>query len=266
MQQHTLNAVTLNVGRGFPGIEKTLGFFHGQAADVLLLQDLRADHIGAFLVIFGPSAHFVPMCYHFFRGGIGWVPVGVGIFSRHPLINVSAYAYVGAVQPVQNLDGYAHDAQGASFATDLDRLRKTESRLAVFADVVVPGCVPVRFGTTHGVWTPGGKADDHQRKAMRILRSIMEERMMDGAVMAGDFNAAAGGEIHQMLTGSSVYNYRMPHGITNTVDWVKRGRSGPHLVVDQIYAAHLDIAGVDVHSGVSDNLALTFTVQLRPDH
>ncbi len=266
MQQQTLKMVSLNMGRGFPGFDRMRKFLEEQQADVLLLQDLRGDHVSLFPAVFGPSAHFVPMGRHYFVGGIGWVPVGIGIFSKHPFLSTSAHAYVGALQPVQNLDGWAHDGKGGSYATDLNRLRATEARIAAFADVSVHGCLSVRVGTTHGVWTPGGNVDDHQRRSMRILRSIMEERMIDGAVMAGDFNAAAGGLIQAMLADSRFYTYRMPPDITNTVDWVVRGRAGPHLVVDQIYAAHLDVAGVQTHAGVSDHMALSFTVQLRPDH
>lgn len=266
MQNDSIKSVSLNMGRGFPGLDRMCDFLAKQDADVLLLQDVRGDHLAAFPGIFGPSVHFAPMCRHFFKGGIGWVSVGVAICSKHPLNKLSAHAFVGNVLPFQNLAGADFDEKGASYAVDLDLLRKTESRLAVFADVIIPGYVPLRIGTTHGVWTPGGKVDDHQRRSMRVLRGMMEQELINGGVMAGDFNAHVTGEIGQMLNGSSCYNYRMPHDIINTVDWDMRGKSGgPDLVVDHIYAAHVTVAGQQAHFGVSDHAALTFEVSLTPD-
>ena len=265
--QNTLKIVTLNMGRGFPGFDRMRQFLAEQNPDVLLLQDVRADHISAFPAVFGPSVHFAPMCRHFFQGGIGWVPVGVAICSKHPLNNLASRAYVGNVLPVQDLAGTAFDDKGASYATDLDMVRQTESRIAIFADVVVPDCIAIRIGTTHGVWTPGGKVDDHQRRSMRVLRRIMEEELFDGGVVAGDFNAHISGEIGQVLNESSGYGYRMPHDIVTTVDWVMRGKSGPNLpnlVVDHIYATYVTVAGQRVHFGVSDHAALSFEVSLVP--
>lgn len=265
MQNDQLKLVMLNMGRGFPGFDRMRDFLAKQDADILLLQDVRGDHLAAFPGIFGPSVHFAPMCRHFIKGGVGWVPVGVAICSKHPLDALSTRAYVGNVLPVQNLAGTDFDEKGASFAVDLDLVRKTESRLAVFATVKIPGYIPLRVGTTHGVWTPGGKVDDHQRCSMLILSQIMEQELIDGGIMAGDFNAHIGGEISQMLNASDFYSYRMPHEIVNTIDWAVRGKTGPSLVVDHIYAAHVAVAGVVAHFGVSDHAALTFTAPLTPE-
>lgn len=262
MQNDNLKVVTLNMGRGFPGFDRMCDFLAKQDADVLLLQDVRGDHLAAFPGIFGPSVHFAPMCRHFFKGGVGWVPVGVAICSKHPLNELTTKAYVGNVLPVQNLAGTDFDDKGASFAVDLELVRNTESRISIFADVMVPGCAPVRVGTTHGVWTPGGKVDAFQRYTMRTLRQFMERELSSGGVMAGDFNAATGGEIEEMLASSSVYTSRMPHNITTTVDWAMRDKTGPALVVDHIFAANTDVAGVQAHFGVSDHAALSFTVSL----
>lgn len=265
MQNDQLKLVTLNMGRGFPGFDRMCDFLAKQDADVLLLQDVRGDHLAKFPGLFGPSVHFAPMCRHFFRNGDGWVPVGVAICSKYPLDILSTRAYVGNVLPVQNLAGTDFDDKGASFAADLDLVRKTESRLAIFATVQVPEYIPLRVGTTHGVWTPGGKVDDHQRRSMRVLRHIMEQELVDGGVMAGDFNAHIGGEIGKMLNESALCSYRMPHEILSTVDWVVRGKTGPNLVVDHIYAAHVAVAGVTAHSGISDHYALTSMVAMRPE-
>ncbi len=159
-EQYRLKVVTLNMGRGFPGLDRMRQFLAEQNPDVLLLQDVRADHIAAFPTVFGPSVHFVPMCRHFFQGGIGWVPVGVAICSKYPLDDLSSRAYVGSVQPVQNLAGTDFDDKGASYAVDLDIVRQTESRIAIFADVIVPEHVRLSvsgpltvFGRRAARWT-----------------------------------------------------------------------------------------------------------------
>jgi|GEM_PF-6071351 len=252
------------MGRGFPGFDRMQDFLVKQDADVLLLQDVRGDHLSGFPGVFGPSVHFAPMCRHFFRGGIGWVPVGVAICSRHPLNNLTTRAYVGNPLPIQNLDGTAFDDKGASYATDLERVRATESRLAIFANVRVTGSFSVRVGTTHGVWTPGGKVDDHQRHSMYALRSIMEQELFEGGVMAGDFNAALQGEIASMLGKSGICQCCMPADIVNTVDWAVRGKTGPNLVVDHLYSAFVRVSNVSAHFGVSDHAALTFELQQVP--
>ncbi|MEK7645429.1 MAG: endonuclease/exonuclease/phosphatase family protein [Patescibacteria group bacterium] len=261
MQRQQFKLITLNVGRGLSGIDRIITFLREQQADVLCLQDISADHIASFPGVFGPSMHFVPMCRHHFRG-LGHVPVGVGIFSRFPLASTSAHAYVGNIQPVLDIDGVTYGENGAAAPTDLDLVRKTESRVAVFANVQLPDNVQVRVGTTHGVWTPGGKADEHQRKATRLLRNCMNEQLIDGGLIAGDFNAATGGEIYGIIAGSEHYQSVMPGSITNTVDWEVRGKKGPELVVDHVFAAHVAVPEVAAHFGVSDHAALSAIVRV----
>lgn len=261
MSKEQFKLITLNVGRGFAGFEKAIAFFREQQADVLCLQDLRGDHVDLFPEIFGPSRHFVPMCRHHFTG-LGYIPVGVGIFSRLPFTSTSAYAYVGNIQPVLDIEGVTYGENGAA-PTDLDRVRQTESRVAIFADVQLGWDTRIRVGTTHGVWTPGGKVDDHQRRATLRLKLRMGEELAFGGVMAGDFNAATGGEIHTNITNSPCYRSVMPDSIDNTVDWEVRGKKGPNLVVDHVFAAApVFVSEVTAHFGISDHAALSAIVRV----
>ena len=262
--KQSIKIVTLNIGRGFPGLEKSIGFLGTCGADVLCIQDIRQDHVDRLPDIFGPSRHFVAMTNHLIEGRR--VPVGIGIFSKHPFVSTSAHAFWGSVSPVKDLEGVTIGAGGNANAHDLDVVRSTESRLVIFADVKV-GDSTFRIGTLHGVWVPGGKVDDHQRRCMDNLRLIMDNQFGIPLVLAGDFNAARGGEIYQMLVRKDHAYYDLfddvvPDTIVNTVDWQNRGKpGGPDLVVDYILKNDgLTVRDVEVHFGVSDHAALTATV------
>jgi len=248
----------LNIGRGFPGLDKSLSFLKSQPWDIACLQDVRETHVPMIAKIFPGAQYFVPMSRHLIDGVR--VPVGIGIFSRNlPFLTVSAHAYVGDVLPVHDLEGVEIGHDGASAPHDLEKVRATESRLVIFAVVEVNG-FRFRIGTTHGVWVPEGKPDDHQRRCMKKFSSIVYNEYP--SIIAGDLNAARGGEIYDKIFSSARLHDCVPSEISNTVDWVNRGKSGPDLVVDYFLTSGLvyDVSSVEAHFGVSDHAALTAEV------
>ncbi|HEU5115002.1 MAG TPA: endonuclease/exonuclease/phosphatase family protein [Candidatus Paceibacterota bacterium] len=268
----SIKIVTLNVGRGFPGFMSTLEFLDACMADVYCLQDLRREHIryfDEFMNVIGE--HFVPMTAHIFPKAEGEFSddVGIGIFAAgNSLISTSAHAYWGSVSPVWEIGGVEYGPGGNARPVDLEAVRRTESRLVAFAEIEKGGHV-FKIGTTHGVWVPGGKADDHQRKCMRKCRDILA-REPGPFIVAGDWNAARGGEIYDMLTEDEIGSAGLvdctPVAIENTVDWTKRGKQGPNLVVDYILAKGsplYEVTDVEAHFGVSDHAAITATVSVR---
>lgn len=263
--KNEIKLVSLNMGRGLPGLEGMLKFLQETDWDVACIQDVRETHIMDNVTIFGESRHFVPMTRHLF-GGVR-ENVGIGIFSRkHSFVSTSAHAFWGDVSPVKDLKGVTFDANGNATPHNLEEVRSSESRLAVFADLKVGDHV-FRIGTLHGVWVPAGKTDNHQRLYMGRLRQIMNRMIHTPFVLAGDFNAARGGEIYNMLvhedpTLPEQIEDAFPGDIPNTIDWKNRGKvSGPDLVVDYILKNQgLSVSDVKVHFGVSDHAAITATI------
>jgi len=255
-----IKIASLNVGRLFHNNPKgSLGLLMSSEWDVICLQDVPSYVIEK--PEFGrrwPVQHFAPMTKHLMGGAR--VPVGIGIFSTHPFQSTSAHAYVGNVLPVLDLDGVTVSSAGNAAPHDLTLVRATESRLAIFAEVAV-GEVVFKIGTTHGVWVPGGKVDDHQRKSMARLHEIMQDQ--GGMVMMGDFNATRGGEIYDLIARGFIDC--IPYTFKNSVDWVNRGKEGgPDLLVDHVFTDRFATYGVEnvrLQFGVSDHAAIFATIR-----
>jgi endonuclease/exonuclease/phosphatase family metal-dependent hydrolase len=257
--EQSLKVMTLNVGRLFHSYPAAcIEFVLRPEWDMICLQDLPRYVVDdpRFKARW-PVRHYVPMANHFMRGNIR-VHVGIGIFSMLPFLSASAHAYWGHLSPVLDLDGVQVDVEGNASPTDLARLRETESRLAIFVEIDARK-VPFKIGTTLGPWTPSGQVDEHQRAAIQSLISIVQTQ--GSLVMAGDFNAARGGEIYGMLTRQDALVDCIPSEIIKTRDFGPAADK-PNLVVDyflkrgEIY----QVSGVATYFGVSDHCALSATI------
>lgn len=254
----SLKVVTLNMGRGFPGLERSMHFLSNGQWDIACIQDVRETHVPMLAELFPGAQYFAPMTKHYIDGQ--WVSIGLGIFSRvAPFRSIAAHAYVGNVLPAPAIEGVEMDEQGDARPVDLARVRATENRIALFATTEVDGA-SFHVGTTHGVWVPQGIPDDHQRVATRKLRNIIVSQ--EECIIAGDFNAARGGEIYNLLSGSSKLRDSVPVDIANSVDWQMRGKEGPDLLVDYFFTTGnvYSVSNVEAHFGVSDHAALSATV------
>jgi hypothetical protein len=255
-----IKVMTLNVGRLFHSYPTAcVDFLLKPEWDAACLQDLPRYVVDdARFRERWPVRHFVPMTNHFMRGGLR-VHVGIGIFSGFPFVSTSAHAYVGQLLPVRDLDGVEVDSEGNARPTDLARLRETESRVAVFAEIKARGA-RFKIGTTHAPWVPRGQTDDHQRASARDMLSIIQSQ--GPLVIAGDFNAARGGEIYRLLTTEGRLEDCVPPEVVKTRDFGSEPNA-PNLVVDYFFKngdADL-VSDVKVHSGVSDHYALSALVR-----
>jgi len=252
--------VTMNMGRGFPGLESSLHFLESRRPDIACLQDVRESHISRIRKLFRGGSHFVGMSRHLFDGVRE--QVGIGIWSLEaPFIATAASSYVGHVSPVLDLDGVTTDEEGNSSPRDLACVRETESRLVVCVEAVFGG-VSYRFSTTHGIWTPAGVPDAHQERGIRKLAHLVQKNG-DG-VIAGDFNVSRDGSMYRILMESGLVDH-VPRNVTNSIDWGTRGKKGPDALVDYVFTlgTSYEVSNVETHFGVSDHAAIIAVVQKR---
>lgn len=254
-KQESIKLVTLNVGRGLNKNHlKSIDFLAESDCEIACIQDMREDALPDLKKIFPAAQYFAPMCRHMYLAPSG-VSVGVGIFSRTlPFRSLSTSAYVNNVLPVLNLEGVSNDGQHV----DLQKIRETESRLLVVAEIEKNG-VLFKIGTTHGIWVKGGVPDDHQRQGtQRLLSAITKEGDM---VLAGDLNAARGGEIYSTLVKQ--LKDRVPAKVDNSLDpelHPLRGRL--KLMVDYFFTAGAGytVSDVNIIFGISDHGVLSGTI------
>jgi endonuclease/exonuclease/phosphatase family metal-dependent hydrolase len=254
-----LKAVSLNVGRGLKHLDKSVHFLRTCGADVICLQDVQKRHIERLI---GPeyiTHHFHPMTNHLVRNRERSL-VGIGIFSRHPMRSKSIHAYLGNAEPILDMEGIDVNDAGESMNHDLTKVRSTESRLALFAEVVI-NHTAYKIGTTHGTWVKGGVADAVQRATMQHLACIMREQ--GEFVMAGDFNFGRDGEIYKIIVDHGRIKDRVPREIDNTLDPENHSLKGEIKVVSDYFitgGTRFGVSDVKVIFGVSDHGALSGVV------
>jgi hypothetical protein len=261
-----IEIVTLNCGRCLKHFDETAAFLHSLAAGagagmprIICLQDVQERHLDALVPSNYASRLFAPMCKHpLARGEIQ--PVGIGIFSTEPFLSISVDAYVGQVLPVQKLEGITVDAEGNSGNHDLVKVRATESRLLAVVGIMLGGRL-VKIGTTHGPWVKGGIPDDHQSTSVGNLARLIDRAAHDcDVVVLGDFNIPRGGNLYSyFIEIARLADYVPPH-IDNTLDVNNHSLKGKVKVVsDYVFVsrgARIGVHSVQVHSGVSDHMAM----------
>lgn len=268
-----IKVVSLNCGRGLKHLDETRKFIQGCGADVICLQDVAACHIPEDAELGGPdtllpvgfySRHFYAMTNHVIKGGKR-THVGVGIFSRYPMVSVMAEAYLGNLLPVLDLKGIDVDPDtGETTNHRIAEVRATESRIFLAAGISVQGDI-FNVGTTHGTWVKGGVADDCQLESMRKLSQIVLHQASP-LVVAGDFNPDKDGKILKILL--DVFRNQMPDGINNTLDPSNHSLKGKFPVLADFFFTRrkdglYEVSDVEVHFGVSDHGAISATVR-RP--
>jgi endonuclease/exonuclease/phosphatase family metal-dependent hydrolase len=257
----SLKVASLNVGRLFhPHADASKSFLMRPDWDIICVQDVPEYFVsdGAFKSRW-PIQHFVAMTNHLI--GSRRVPVGIGIFSRKlPFVMTSAYAYVGNVVPVRDLDGVEVTADGDAIPNDVARVRETESRLLAVVEVEMDQS-RFRIGTTHGPWVPGGRVDDHQRSA--VARMVEIVRSEGALVMAGDFNICRGSEVYDLFTGAG-FKDCVPADIKGTRNHLA-AHADKNVVVDYFFTIgeNYKVSDVETHLGVSDHAALSGVVKIE---
>ncbi len=243
----SIKLVSLNVERS-KHLDLVENFFVSEMPDVVCLQELMQEDIPRLLTPLGnPIYVFEPMALR--PDEPPSVTMGIGVFSRFPIVEKSVRYYVG--EPGVLRDSMQNDP---STYNNLNRI-------VLAADIQKDGRV-FRIATTHLTWTPDGESNDEQRRDAAALLRVLEE--FDEFVLCGDFNAPRGGEIFSMF--ASRYKDNIPPHYTSSLD-PELHRAGPlELMVDGIFSTpSYAVSGVELISGVSDHKALVATVSKTLD-
>lgn len=267
-KQRSVTVASIDVGRFYVGNSLALRrFITDSAWDIICLHGLPEYlvHDAGFRNEY-PIGEFRALTNHFMQGRVK-VHVGNGIFSRkHPFVSVSAYAPVGNVLPVPNLDVNAIRIapDGNASACDYKQLEKSENRIIVFATIEVGG-EPLTIGTYDAPWRPpGASMDDSLRKSTKKLAACISKQG-DNLLLAGGFHPTDSEPAH-LLIGEcdqvgKLLHYDMPDHVVNTIDWEARGRAGPPLVVDYFLRSEsVRISNIATHPKLSKNFGISATV------
>lgn len=266
MPKNSIRIASLDVGRFYTGNSLAImRFIVDPRWDVICLHGLPeyVVHDGAFKERW-PIGEFRSLTRHFMQGGIR-CHVGNGIFSKElSFSSVTATAYVGAVEPVRDLDpnSVIVSEDGNANAKDYALLEKSESRLVVFATIEIDG-ESLTIGTTDMPWRPVGSVldDDLRASLQKLAKAIsMQQRPL---VITGGLRARESDAYQFLLAEVKRHDLSLhdctPARIVNTVDWKNRGKEGPDLVVDYFLTEGVEVLVLDVHPGISKNFGVSAT-------
>lgn len=179
--------------------------------------------------------------------------VGVGIFSRLPLVNTEVVYYRGDASRVPDFD-----------PTSVATKYTTQNAMVVVADVEIMEGVSFRIATTHFTWTPDGMPDDYQRTDAKTLLSCLKTQ--DPLILCGDMNAPRGGEIYRLFVEQYTDAVPPEHKTSLDINLHRHGQDRrdqlENKMVDYIFTAPpYTASGVELVSGVSDHMAIVATVE-----
>ncbi|HVM73774.1 MAG TPA: endonuclease/exonuclease/phosphatase family protein [Candidatus Paceibacterota bacterium] len=241
----SISLVSVNIERS-NHLDRITSLLEAQAADVVCMQELMEYNIQYFEDILGTQCHFAPETRHPAEGRPGIM--GNGIFSRLPVVQYVEHYYHGSRDVMHDFD-----------QTNTETKDATEARVLAFCDVEKDGQT-FRIGTTHFTWTAKGMPDDFQRRDMKLLLDILATS--GEFVLTGDFNAPRGGEIFSQL--ASTYKDNIPPRYTTSLDPAYHRaplEEQAGKMVDGLFTTPSFIASdVELHSGISDHLAITATI------
>jgi endonuclease/exonuclease/phosphatase family metal-dependent hydrolase len=246
-----IKLVCLNVERS-KHLDRIARFLQEQKPDVLCLQELVEDDIPFFEQLAGTCAIYAKNSLHpADPPKEGHVTDCNGIFTTLPVLKRESVIYAGVpgIVPVQQ-----NEPNG-------NPIKKANRSLCV-ADIEKEG-QSFRFATTHFTWTMKGEATEEQEHDMSALLEILSG--FGEFALCGDFNAPRGGEIFAMLADK--YKDEIPERYKTSID-VGLHRAG-HLPSEQMDQKMVDglfstpeyvVSDVELHSGVSDHMAITATI------
>lgn len=236
----SLRLVSLNI-EGHKRLELVTQFLKTTQIDALLLQEVFKEDANLLAQTLGMSHVFGPMCRRplDYKEGDSY-EWGVAMLSKHPLrARVSRYGGDPGEVPELKIGPRGKPLVHAARTLILGRVEKNG--------------VPYDLATTHFSWTPNGEASGQQRQDLRgLLRLLMYTPEI---VLAGDFNAPRGGEIHSKLTKHFID--RMPPHIKTTIDGKFHRAGFLRLVVDYLLTSPgYEAENVYIVNGVSDHWAV----------
>ena len=238
----SLTIISLNIERS-KHLDLVTALLSKQQADVVCLQEIMEEDIETMANASGSVSHFFePMAM---RPDESARPMGIGIFSRLPILRKDIQYYVG--EPGVLRDSVQLDESTYNYS----------NRMVLSAEVEKEG-VNFRIATTHFTWTPvGDQTDDFQRRDIQALFDVLET--LGEFALLGDFNAARGGEIFTMF--ASRYKDNIPTHYTTSIDGsLHRAGALPHMVDGLFTTPTYTASNVQLMSGVSDHCAIVATI------
>src|ERR1700733_554027 len=240
-----IKLVCLNVERS-KHLDRIAPFLREQKPDVLCLQELVEDDIPFFEQYAGPCAIYVKNSLHpADPPKEGFVTDCNGIFTALPVLKRESVTYAGVpgIVPVQQ-----NEPNG-------NPIKKANRSLCV-ADIEQEG-QPFRFATTHFTWTMRGEATEEQEHDMTALLGILSG--FGEFILCGDLNAPRGERIFQMLANK--YRDAIPEHYKTSIDGTLHRAGDIQLMVDGLFSTpEYVVSDVELHSGVSDHMAITANV------
>jgi len=242
-----IRLVSLNVERS-KHLDEIVAFLRTNTPDVVCLQEVcERDLLRFSTALEGYDQVYVPMTNE--TDGEDTAIVGVGIFSRYKIQHSEVFYYRKETDELPKIN--SQDA--ATFTL--------KHHLVVFADIAFG--TGFRIGTTHFTWSQGGKATALQRNDMHQLLAILKKT--GEFVLGGDFNAPRGGEIFSMLAEKYKDNIPTKYGTSIDANLHRAGKLHPeelaNKMVDGLFSTPgYTVSDVELHSGVSDHMAITATI------
>ncbi|MEN9561229.1 MAG: hypothetical protein RIQ56_502 [Candidatus Parcubacteria bacterium] len=241
----SVSLISVNIERS-KHLEKVIPFLENKKPDVVCVQELMEYDVSQIEHALGASCLYFPATRHQAEGKSGIL--GIGIFSRLPVIRHAAHFYAGEPGAIKDFDSSSHLSK-----------RKTENHFIALADITA-GDSEFRVCTTHFTWTPDGLPDEHQRTDAREMMRLLET--FGEFVLCGDFNAPRGGEIFSLLT--SKYRDNIPAKYVTSLDVnlhraTKEGRRSEieNKMVDGLFTTTAySAAEVSLEFGISDHAAV----------
>lgn len=207
--------------------------------DAICLQEVPEDAASRLATILNASLFYVPMAWRFDPGVQVERAFGLALFVRKDA-NIIAYDEL-----------MYHTAS----STDLPF---PSNRMLQYAAIEKDG-VCYFVGNTHFAWTPNGGATDAQHEELSKMFELMDEKVRNGIVLCGDFNAPRGGPIWEKL--SLRFRDNIPSQVITTLDQEYHRASPIFYVVDGMFtSAHYEARDVEVVGGISDHMLIAGNV------
>lgn len=243
-----IRLVSLNIERS-KHLGLVIPFLQQQNADVVCLQELMEYDIPKFESALEMQYRFAAGKLHAAEGNPGIL--GEGIFSRLKIVHSKALYYHGSADHIPESD-----------MTDVHTKHTTESTSVIFCDVE-SGDTTFRIATTHFTWTLDGRPNDYQREDLKKMIEILDG--LGEFVLCGDFNAPRGGEIFSMIAKKYKDNIPLTYKTSIDVNLHRAGKIASEKMdekmVDGLFSTpQYVVSDVELHSGVSDHLAVVATI------
>lgn len=241
----TIKVISLNV-EGSKHLTLVLPFLKLENPDVVCLQELAVADIPLFEDELNAKCTFAPM-FRREKDDLKQV-VGVGVFTRVPVVGTKIKYYVDHLNPSQIFDNTTQETKfkTASFALAGVTLKLGEKNCTLY--------------TTHLPVTDEAKPTNFQRETLVSLLSALEKE--NSFVLCGDFNAPRGTEIFTAL--AQIYKDNVPARYTTSIDGtIHRAGQLPYMVDGLFSTEDMRVENVEMRCGVSDHCALISQVSVK---